>query len=147
MSRVRKVVDAELFGNVVKVYLGPDDALRWWGDDWDDVPYEHNASLVYPEYVSGTLDVAFPSDVVVAEPCLGEINSRWSKEDMLDGSVCMLAACRVDPDERWRYDCSFATVVGSVRAQRLFMGTPVDVDDVESWLGKDAVLIRPYDGL
>ena len=43
-----KILDFELKGNVIKFYLG--NCNDWWGDDWDDRPYEHNAGKVYDQY-------------------------------------------------------------------------------------------------
>ena len=40
-----KLIDFERKGNLVRLYLGDD--ANFTGDDWDDYPYEHNASLVY----------------------------------------------------------------------------------------------------
>lgn len=38
-----KIIDFERKGNLVRFYLGDDDLAEWWGDDWNDTPYEHNA--------------------------------------------------------------------------------------------------------
>ena len=77
-----KIIDFEKKGNVVRFYLGeqtenwgwtnpeykdytgktptwlkPSD--RYYGDDWDDKPYEHNAGTVYGEFIKGYKDIAF----------------------------------------------------------------------------------------
>ena len=36
-----KIIDFAKKGNVVRFFLGKDDLKEWWGDDWDDCPYEH----------------------------------------------------------------------------------------------------------
>ena len=77
-----KLIDFERKGNVVRFYLGADDCNDYWGDDWNDAPYEHNAETVYDRYVSGYCDVAFPFDSLVLEPCNGTSNSHFSKDDM-----------------------------------------------------------------
>ena len=74
---IGKIIDFEVKGNVVRFYLGnKTDEWGWtnknykdrngntpdwlkpndtyYGDDWDDVPYEHNAGLVYDKFVKGT---------------------------------------------------------------------------------------------
>lgn len=107
-----KAIDFEVKGNVVRIFLGQDDLDRWWGDDWDDAPYEHNAGMVYDEYVAGHIDVAFPFDAIVLEPCDGEINSPWSKQDMQEGRVPMLAVLASPPADRWRYEDSFSALMG-----------------------------------
>lgn len=96
-----KAIDCELKGNVARIYLGEDDLPCWWGDDWDDAPYEHNASRVYKEYVAGHIDVAFPFDAVLVEACDGHENSPWCKADMRDGKIPMFAVMMAPPD----YNC------------------------------------------
>lgn len=44
-----KIIDFERKGNLVRFYLGDDDLEEWYGDDWNDTPYEHNAGQVYDE--------------------------------------------------------------------------------------------------
>ena len=82
-----KVIDFSLYGNVIKFYLGADDCTDYWGDDWDDAPYEHNAGEVYSRYVKATADVAFPLKYSVCEACCGYFNSPFSKEDMMNRKV------------------------------------------------------------
>ena len=48
-----KIIDFDIKGNVIKFYLGQDNDMNYHGDDWDDVPYEHNAGEVYSEFVEG----------------------------------------------------------------------------------------------
>lgn len=99
-----KIIDFSKKGNVVRFYLGektegwgwtnkdykdcsgkmPDwlkPSETYYGDDWDDAPYEHNAGPVYDEFVKGHRDVAFPFDDLVLEPCDGESNSPYCKDD------------------------------------------------------------------
>ena len=77
-----KIIDFEKKGNIVRFYLGektedwgwtnpeykdytgetpswlkPKDT--YYGDDWDDAPYEHNAGQVYEEFIKGQKDIAF----------------------------------------------------------------------------------------
>lgn len=105
-----KIIDFEKKGNVVRFYLGektPDwgwtnkdykdgsgktpDWLKpsetYYGDDWDDAPYEHNAGPVYDEFVKGHRDIAFPFDDLVLEPCDGESESPYCKEDFVAMNV------------------------------------------------------------
>ena len=55
-----KIIDFSKKGNVVRFYLGEDNCKDYWGDDWNDFPYEHNAGCVYDEYIAGIVDIAFP---------------------------------------------------------------------------------------
>lgn len=91
-----KIIDFEKRGNLVRFYLGDDTCEDYWGDDWNDRPYEHNAGEVYDEYVVGHRDVVFPFDYAVLEPCSGYLNSQWSKEDMKNRKVPCLVALK-DP--------------------------------------------------
>ena len=63
-----KIIDFERKGNLVRFYLGDDDLVEWYGDDWGDTPYEHNAERVYDEYIKGYCDMMFPFDDLVLEP-------------------------------------------------------------------------------
>lgn len=107
---MKQIIDFERKGNVVRFYLGektpdwgwtrPDykdcfgktpDWLqpcdKYYGDDWDDRPYEHNAGRVYGEFIKGYRDIAFDFDDLVVEPCNGYNNSEWSKDDMVDRKI------------------------------------------------------------
>ena len=81
-----KIIDFQKKGNVVRFYLGNDDLAEWYGDDWNDRPYEHNAGTVYDEFVEATIDVAFPFDWYVIEPqddwCYNH-NTEYCKDDFV----------------------------------------------------------------
>ena len=78
-----KIIDFQKKGNVVRFLLGNDDLKDWWGDDWNDIPYEYNAGTVSPQFVAGYADVSFQFDCLVMEPRDGAWNSNYSKEDMM----------------------------------------------------------------
>lgn len=82
-----KIIDFFRHGNIVRLYYGEDDCNDYWGDDWDDAPYEHNAGGVYSKYVRGFVEFAFPLDFAVKEPCDGCFNSPFSKEDMKNRKI------------------------------------------------------------
>ena len=82
-----KIIDFFKYGNTVKLYYGEDNCNDYWGDDWDDAPYEHNAGEVYSEYVKGFAEFAFPLDFAILEPCNGFLNSPYSKEDMMNRKI------------------------------------------------------------
>lgn len=100
-----KIIDFCKKGNVVRFYLGADDCNDYWGDDWDDSPYEHNAGTVYEEYVSGTADIAFPFDFTVCEPSEdwhNDGNSRYCKEDFKKRKApCIVAKIKDDDYLFW----------------------------------------------
>ena len=112
-----KVIDFERKGNVVRLYLGVD--TDYWGDDWDDVPYEHNAGTVYNEYVRGYVDVAFPFNMLVREPSDDWTgNSRWSKDDMKKRKV----PCIVVTDDNDSWDDRFSTAMADESSRKIYFG-------------------------
>jgi hypothetical protein len=97
-----KIIDFEKHGDVVRFYLGADDCKDYWGDDWDDAPYEHNAGPVYDEYVKDYVDYIFPFDSFVLEPCDGAYNSEFSKEDMKKRTIpCIVCVPKWLADGSW----------------------------------------------
>lgn len=85
-----KIIDFKRKGNVVRFYLGEDSLKGWYGDDWDDAPYEHNAEQVYSEFVSDIADIAFPFESLVLEPqddWHNNGNSEYCKNDMVARKV------------------------------------------------------------
>lgn len=77
-----KIIDFEKKGNQVKFILGDKKLKDWYGDDWDDRPYEHNAGSVYDEFVKGEKVLTFDWYDAVLEPCSGAYNSQYTKDDM-----------------------------------------------------------------
>lgn len=121
-----KIIDFERKGNVVRFYLGDDDCNNYWGDDWDDAPYEHNAGCVYNEYVNAHKDIAFPYDYAVLEPCDGEYNSGYSKEDMKNRKVpCIIAVPPEKYDAFWGAD-SFSSFIGCDGIIKFYFGDAMD---------------------
>lgn len=126
-----KIIDFEKKGNVVRFYLGektegwgwtnPDykdytgktpDWLKpvdsYYGDDWDDTPYECNAGTVYDEFIKGYKDIAFDFDDLVLEPCDGEYNSPWCKDDMVARRVpCIIVVPKLTVENSWNTDFKY----------------------------------------
>lgn len=119
-----KIIDFEKKGNLVRFWLGDDDCKDYWGDDFGDVPYEHNAGRVYENFIKGYKDVCFPFEWAVAEPCDGVLNSGYSKEDMKYCQVPCIAA--VDNIGDW--DDSFAHIVAKKNAQTFYFGDKLEPD-------------------
>ena len=124
-----KIIDFERKGNVVRFYLGektedwgwtrsdytrngktPDwlkPSDRYYGDDWDDRPYEHNAGQVYEEFIKGYKDIAFDFDDLVLEPADGVWNciSNWCKDDMVARKVpCIIVVPKEVYKNSWDDD-------------------------------------------
>ena len=90
-----KIGDFEKLGNVVRFYLVEESCNDYHGDDWDDVPYEHNAGVIYDEYVKKHIDIAFSLDYAVLEPGDSWSNSPFSKESFRNKRVpCIIVAKR-----------------------------------------------------
>ena len=110
-----EIIDFDRKGHLVRFYLGEKD-LKWgWtnpnyknryggtpdyltpsdtygGDDWDDTPYEHNAGTVYDYYMKGYKDVVFNFTDILMEPCDGQLNSNYCKDDFIKRVVpCLIA--------------------------------------------------------
>jgi hypothetical protein len=122
-----KIIDFDTKGNVARFYLGKDDLENWYGDDWDDCPYEHNAGTVYDEFVSGYRDIAFDFDDVVFEPCAGEYNSPYTKEDMIKRKVpciCVLKKEHQDKAGSWYYN--FKEILNDVNSVKYYFGDKME---------------------
>ena len=95
-----KIIDFEKRGNVIRFYCGKDDCDDYWGDDWNDRPYEHNAERVYSEYIEEYIDVAVDIDYHVMEPADDwryNNNTPFSKQDMKKRSVpCIIVVPKDD---------------------------------------------------
>lgn len=123
-----KIIDFCKKGNVVRFYLGRDDLVEWWGDDWNDAPYDCNAGEVYDEYISGHRDITFPFDDMVLEPCDGNINCGWCKEDMIKRRVpCVIVVPQEIADERW-WGNDFAHWVGMDGIKKYYFGDEMEPD-------------------
>jgi hypothetical protein len=80
-------------------YFTTQPVTEQWGDDWDDVPYEHNAGEPY-EYTFRDGDrgkapwsitrVAFLADL--RTPAWGRLNSPWSVREINAGRVPWLVS-------------------------------------------------------
>ena len=117
-----QIIDFKKKGNVVRFYLG-DATAHYWGDDWNDRPYEHNAGQVYEEFIKGYKDIAFDFDDLVLEPANGawNLNSRWSKEDMIARRVpCIIAVPKEVYQDSW--DDAFDTWAGADGIKKYYFG-------------------------
>ena len=146
-----KIIDFSKKGNVVRFYLGektegwgwtnkdykdsngetpdwlkPSDV--YYGDDWDDAPYEHNAGSVYGEFVKGHKDVAFGFDDLVLEPCDGEFNSQFCKDDFADRRTpCVIVVpARLAAERPWSNDYRYW--VGNAEVKKYYYGDEMEAD-------------------
>jgi hypothetical protein len=129
------IIDFYKKGNVVRFYIG-DITQDYWGDDWNDRPYEHNAGGVYDRYVDNIIDIAFPFDCTVLEPQDDwhySSNSPWSKEDMKNRKCPCIIVVKPKDEEGWFSDPVFSECMGDENALRIFFGDNIELlDDCES---------------
>jgi len=95
-----KIIDFEVKGNIIRFALGNDNCDDYWGDDWNDRPYEHNAGEVYGQYVEGyaTIFVDFNYAVLTPESDWHyQGNSSFSKEDFKNNKAPCVVINK-DPD-------------------------------------------------
>lgn len=121
-----KIIDFEKKGNVVRFYLGEDNLEDWYGDDWDDTPYEHNAGSVYEEFVSETIDLAFNFNCLILEPqddWQNNGNSNWCKNDMKDRLVPCIIVVPNEPDYD---DNNFSKYICSDKIIRIYFGDSLE---------------------
>lgn len=122
-----KIIDFARKGNVVRFYLGEDNLKEWYGDDWNDTPYEHNAGQVYDEYISGVKDIAFPFDSLVLEPqddWHNNGNSPWCKDDMRDRTVPCIIVIPKEKIHDWQDVFTF--YVGMDDIQKFYFGDKME---------------------
>lgn len=127
-----KILDFECFGNIVKLYLGGT-VEGIYGDDWNDIPYEHNAGTVYDKFYTDTVEIAFPLSTQAYEPCFGYDNSPYCKNDFLFRKVPFLLFGQLN--DAWKYS-DFEYLLDNVSTlNKLYIG--------DDW---DEVLVK-YDNL
>lgn len=149
-----RIIDFKKKGNVVRFYLGekaedwgwtnedyrhfkgpsgkaPDwlkPSETYYGDDWDDAPYEHNAGPVYDEFVKGHRDIAFPFDDLVLEPCDGEGESPYCKDDFVARRVpCIIVVpAEIITESPWD---DFRYWLGNAGVRRYYFGDEMEADE------------------
>ena len=133
-----KIIDFERKGNQVKFILGSTDLEKWYGDDWDDKPYEHNAGSVYDEFVLGEKIMTFDYYDAVLEPCSGTYNSPYSKDDMRSRRIpCIVVVNKELLKDHIAYwgntdDIEFAQYASSADnklIQKLYFGDIIEMEE------------------
>ena len=117
-----KIIDFKKKGQSVRFYLGDDDLENWYGDDWNDTPYEYNAGTVYDEFTKGYTDITFDFDDLVLEPSddWGS-NSSYCKDNMKERRVpCVIVVPKAIADASW--DDRFSYWVGADGVKKYYFG-------------------------
>ena len=111
-------------GPIYKPYefLKPSDT--YYGDDWDDTPYECNAGRVYGEFIYGYIDVAVAFDAYVLQPrddwhC---DNSPYCKDDFVIGKAPCIVI--IPPSESYQYwgEPTYPEALGNKNALKIYFG-------------------------
>lgn len=123
-----KIIDFEKKGNVVRFYLGDKNLQKYYGDDWEDVPYDCNAETVYREYITGSIDIAFPFDSYVLEPCNEYHGCVYCKDDMKNRDVPCIVYVPHDLNEGYFDDC-FSRWVGSDNVFKIYFNDTIEVNE------------------
>lgn len=125
-----KIIDFEKKGNIVRFYLGKIELTQYYGDAWNDVPYDCNAGIVYDEFVTGFIDIAFPFDSYVLEPCdeWGSVNCQYCKDDMRARNVPCIIYVPKEFNNCYPYD-NFSRWVGSDNVYKLYFNDILTVVD------------------
>jgi hypothetical protein len=115
-----KLIDLDRTESGFRAFFGKKDCDDYWGDDWNDKPYEHNAGEVYDRYVERTVDFNIPFGCKAYMPCDGEYNSPWSKEDFKNMATPILIVVPKSIADKEMYSWSN--------------------DDYKSWVGTKGVV-------
>lgn len=119
-----KILDWEKKGNVVRLYLGDDAEKDWWGDDWDDKPYECNAGTVYMRFVKEYVDIAFSFNWIVQEPAEDwhyNSNSPYCKEDFKNRYAPIFVAYCSEEDS-WSKPETYSEIVPMENCVKVYVG-------------------------
>lgn len=122
-DKTLKVIDFDIKGNQMKLYLGDKNCSDYWGDDWNDKPYECNAGTVYERFVKDTVVVNFGEKELV-EICDGYLNSPFSKEDFIKGAP--FAYLKNDEVEEYDYhQIRRNNLFNDQRVEKFYFNTPI----------------------
>lgn len=105
-----KVIDFNRKGNLLKIFLGDDNCNDYWGDDWNDRPYEANAGTVYDKFVKATAQFVVPFEYEIVEPQDINVyngNSPYCKDDFKNG----VPFAAIMPEEKSWLGPEFAHVI------------------------------------
>ncbi len=103
-----KIIDFDRTANGILLYLGKSTCNEYYGDDWNDVPYEHNAGIVYDRYITTTTELHASLDlqVLLPEDDYGYLgNSPFCKDVFRDREVPFMI---ITKNDNWNYKYSDA---------------------------------------
>ena len=131
-----KIIDFEVIGNVIKLFLGDKDDDEYYGDDWNDCPYEHNAGIVYDRYIKGWIEVAFPLDFVIMAPEFdGRYygNSPYCKNDFKGGKAPCIVIHKITEEEEnsyvWVSSSDYSQYMSDKNSTQIYFNDIVTFDE------------------
>ena len=131
-----KIIDFLKKGNVVRFYLGKADLKEYYGDDWNDYPYEHNAETVYDRFISGYIDIAWNINYYVYEPADNTCNSNYCKDDFVERNApVIIVKEKKDDNWDWSYKKFEELLIGGDAEQKIYFEDPLS-----SLIGKGTVI-------
>ena len=149
-----KIIDWELKGNTVKFYLGKETEDWGWvnpnykrkengeyvrpnwleprkdfyGDDWNDRPWQDNAGQVYEQFVYATRTMYFDFDDVVFE----NTTNNYCKDDFKSGKIPFLAVLRKGYNDENAYYFDFNDIIGAKGVECFYFGDSLEPDSILS---------------
>lgn len=126
-----KIIDFEKKGHLVRLYLGDKNLNEYYGDDWNDVPYDCNAGTVYDRFATGFIDVVFQFDSYVLEPSnewISSGNCGYCKDDMKNRNMPCIVYVPYELDDGYFYD-NFSRWVGSDNATKIYFEDTINVNE------------------
>lgn len=123
-----RVIDFEKKGNAIRLYLGDKNLEEYYGDGWEGVPYDCNAGTVYSEFITGSIDIVFPFDSYVLEPCNEWGECRYCKDDMQNRDVPCIVYVPYVVSEGGFADC-FNRWVGSDNVFKIYFNDTIEVNE------------------
>lgn len=113
-----KVIDFDLKGNQVILFLGKPELEVYGGDGWDDAPYEFCAGRVGSKYVEEAVVLNFSADATVCQACEAqdkcpesEIPGNVSKNELRAKKIpCILYGRKDGTCGEIRFDDAFGEV-------------------------------------
>ena len=106
----------------VTLYFGDTECEDYWGDDWNDTPYEHNAGTVYDEFVEKTEVVRVEDGIIIEPSDTPEAGSRWNKRDFKNRlTPCLLIVPKTVLDKYYKDEFpSYEEAIGNPFVRRIY---------------------------
>jgi hypothetical protein len=119
-----KLIDMYREGRLIRFFIGKDECTDFYGENWDDIPNESSAGIVYEEFISGYVDVAVPFNMDISESGDNVYNSSVSRDMQKNHDAPLL---RVRPSTR--------SINAEFYRSSSDYDTPTDRNSIIIWIG------------